>query len=271
VPSAAERNGDFNDVCPAYGSVSSVDPVAYPDCPTQGNGVAFPHNQLNYAVGNPTYGVNRNAVALLNTGVIPFPNATSGCSSSIGSCYNADVSLPTYWREELFRIDHAINSKLQASFRYIHDEWDETTPIPPYAYLTNNFPTIQSRYYAPGRSMVARLTAVLSPSSLNEFVASYTNSKVKLTDTPAPGVSLQYPSELTAPCSPDTFGHIQCGVTTIFNTGSTKLPGISIAGNNAAYGGLGFNAEVVDDNNVRVLKDSGLRLPVEALEHVALA
>ena len=243
VPSAAERNGDFNDVCPAFGSVSSVDSVAYPDCPHLAGGVPFPQNQLNYAAVNQTYGLNRNAVALLNTGTIPFPNASGGCSSSLGSCYNADVSLPTYWREELFRIDHTVNSKMQASFRYIHDEWDETTPIPPYSYLTNNFPTIQSRYYAPGRSMVARLTAVLSASSLNEFVASYTNSKIKLTDVPAPGVSLQYPSDLTAPCGPDVLGKTQCGITTIFNTGSTKLPGISIAGNNAAYGGLGFNID----------------------------
>lgn len=243
VPTAAERNGDFNDLCPPYGSVLSVDSTAYPDCPIQAGRVPFPHNQLNYAAVNPISGVNRNAIALLNTGVIPFPTATGGCNSSIGSCYNVDVSLPTYWREELFRIDHAASSKVQASFRYIHDEWDETTRIPPYTYLTNNFPTIQSRYYAPGVSMVGRVTAALTPSSLNEFVATYTDSGIKLRDIPGSGVSLLYPSELTAPCGPDAFGNIQCGITTIFNTGSTKLPGISIAGNNAAYGGLGFNID----------------------------
>ena len=237
VPSAAEHNGDFNDVCPDPFSTTTIDLVAYPDCPHQAGGVPYRFNQLTGS------NMNRNAVALLNTGVIPFPNATSGCSSSTGSCYNVDVSLPTYWREELFRIDHAVNSRVMASFRYIHDEWDETTPIPPYSYLTNNFPTIQSRYYAPGVSMVARLTAVLSATSLNEFVASFTNSKIKLADTPGRGVSLQYPSTLTAPCGPDALGQIQCGITTIFNTGSTKLPGISIAGNNAAYGGLGFNVD----------------------------
>ena len=239
VPSAAERNGDFNDVCPPSDSDQTVNTAAYPDCPAPGGGHYFNHNQLNYGGGS----INRNAVALLNTGVIPFPNATGGCNSSIGSCYNVDVSLPTYWREELFRIDHTVSSKVQASFRYIHDEWDETTPIPPYTYLTNSFPTIQSRYYAPGISMVARVTAALTPSSLNEFVASYTDSRIKLRNIPAPGVSLQYPSDLTAPCGPDAFGNIQCGITTIFNTGSSKLPGISIAGNNAAYGGLGFNID----------------------------
>lgn len=244
VPSAAERNGDFNDVCPSSASNPKVNLVAYPDCPAPGGGQYFPYNQLNYAPGNQyNTGLNRNAVALLNTGIIPFPNATSGCTSSIGSCYNVDVSLPTYWREELFRIDHAVSSKVQASFRYIHDEWDETTPIPPYSYLTNNFPTIQSRYYAPGISMVARVTAVITPSLLNEFVASYTDSKIKLTNIPAQGVSLQYPSALNAPCGPDAFGNVQCGASTIFNTGSTKLPGISIAGNNAEYGGLGFNID----------------------------
>ena len=241
VPSAEERNGDFNDVCPAYGTAQTLDRSAYPDCPLVpgGSNEFFYDNQLNYGSSS----LNRNAVALLNTGVIPFPTATSGCNSTIGSCYNVDVSLPTYWREELFRVDHTINSKLQANFRYIHDEWDETTPIPPYTYLTNSFPTIQSRYYAPGISLVARLTATLSSSLLNEFVASYTNSRVKLTNIPAPGVTLQYPPELSAPCSPDFNGNLQCGLSRIFNTGSTKLPGISIAGNNAAYGGLGFNID----------------------------
>jgi hypothetical protein len=243
VPSAAERNGDFNDVCPAFGSVQTLNRTAYPDCPLQpgGSGEFFPNNQLNYIQNGGS--LNNNAVALLNTGVIPFPTATSGCNSTTGSCYNVDVSLPTYWREELFRIDHTISSKLQASFRYIHDEWDETTPIPPYTFLTNSFPTIQSRYYAPGISLVARLTATPSPSLLNEFVASYTNSRVKLTNVPASGVTLQYPSELNAPCSFDSVGNLQCGMSRIFNTGSTKLPGISIAGNNAVYGGVGFNID----------------------------
>jgi hypothetical protein len=242
VPSLAERNGDFNDVCP-YDPTGSgggfINRTQYPDCPSTGVNGGFPGNFVP---------INRNATALLNTEVIPYPNVTSGCNSLVGSCYNVDVSLPTYWREELFRIDHALNQKVQASFRYIHDEWDQTTPVPPYAFVQNSFPTINSRYYGPGISLVARVTAAFSSSLLNEAVASYTHSYIKLTNIAAPGVSIQRPAELDAPCTTDP-NNYQCPLTTIFNNGSKgidgqpKLPGIVIGGNNAEYGGNGFGVD----------------------------
>jgi hypothetical protein len=246
VPSVAERGGDFSDVCPPPGV--DLDRNKYPDCPRIGN---------NYNLNSPQNGylLNSNAVAILNTGIIPAPNATSGCNSSIGSCYDQEVSLPTYWREELFRIDHQINSKLHANFRYIHDEWNATLPLTQYGTVTNSFPTIQNSYYAPGLSLVARLTDVISPTLLNEFVASYTNSHIVLKDVPGAGVSLIRPSELSAPCSPDSFASLsgyvmyQCPMTTIFNNGNAgingvaKMPGIVIGGSNAAYGGAGFTAD----------------------------
>lgn len=253
VPSYAERFGDFSDVCPAgYNdnpSGTTVDRAKYPDCPVVGAGFN------GAAIGR----INRNAQAILNTGVIPAPNATSGCNSSVGSCYNVDVSLPTYYREELFRIDRLINSKFQASFRYIHDEWEETTPVPPNSFVQNSFPTIRSRYYGPGTSMSARSTGAFSSTWLNEFVASYTNSRIKLSDIAAPNVTIQRPAALDAACAvdpnyPGTGANtndvlIQCPATAIFNNGSRgldgapKIPGIVISGNNAEYGGLGFGVD----------------------------
>jgi hypothetical protein len=250
VPSLAERNGDFSDVCPfaANGETPIVDRSKYPDCPVSNTAqnYAFPSNQLTYGSNGEVLPLNSNAVAILNTGIVPYPNATSGCNSKVGSCYNVDVSLPTYWREELFRIDHAINDKLQASFRYIHDEWDQTTPVPPYAFVQNSFPTINSRYYGPGISLVARLTAAITPTWLNEFVASYTNSHIRLTNIPGTGVSIQRPAALDAPCDPNT---AQCPLSPIFNNGAQgldgvpKIPGVVIAGNNAEYGGNGFGVD----------------------------
>ncbi len=246
VPSLAERNDDFTDVCPAAIYSQFDQPVKgfnrskYPDCPVLGNG--------NAAFG-PGH-INRNATAILNTGIIPYPNATSGCNSTVGSCYNVDVSLPTYWREELFRIDHTLTPRLQTSFRYIHDEWDQTTPIPPYGFVENSFPTIQSRYYGPGRSLTARLTATLTPNLLNEFVASYTQSIITLRNVNSAGVNLQRPADLDAPCAPDpNYTGSQCPITSIFNNsgaglnGVPKIPGVVIAGNNAEFGGTGFGVD----------------------------
>jgi hypothetical protein len=254
----AERNGDFNDVCPAVanGESAGFSRVKYPDCPDAllaeqvGAPRTFLSNQMTYPGNTGPRGgdvfLNQNALAILNTGIIPLPNATSGCNSTGSACYLGDVSLPTYWREELFRIDHILTSKLQAGFHYIHDEWDQTTPVPQYAYTQNSLPTIQNRFYAPGLSLAARLSGAFSPSFLNEFVVSYTDSHITLQNVPAPGVTLARPSTLDEPCAADS---VQCGMTTIFSNGSAgtdgvpKSPGVAIAGNNGEFGGFGFSLD----------------------------
>jgi hypothetical protein len=260
VPSLAERNGDFSDVCPslANGTNANFSRAKYPDCPDANLGgqygtgatTTFFSNQLNNSSNQAgvTGVLSQNAVAILGTGIIPLPNATTGCNSTGPACYIADVSLPTYWRQELFRIDHALNDKWQATFRYIHDDWSQTTPVPQYAYTQNSFPTIQNKFYAPGLSLVGRLSGTFSPTFLNEFVFSFTNSHITLMDVPGNDVSLARPPALdgTAPCLTIT---AQCPLSTIFNNGGAgvngvpKIPGISIAGNNAEYGGLGFAAD----------------------------
>jgi hypothetical protein len=238
VPSIAERQGDFSDVCPILvpgaSNLAVFRRAQYPDCPANsaynpGPGLlgGFPNNTLTT--------VNRNPLLILGTGVIPLPNATTGCNSTVPSCYNGEVSLPTYWREELFRIDHAFTDTLRINFRYIHDAWNTTDPVPQYAFIQNSFPTIQNSFYGPGISLVARMTKTLSSTLLNEVVLSYTDQKITLTDVPGANVTLQGVDLLGAP---------GVGMTTIFNNGSgDKIPGIVIAGNNQAYGGKGFSVD----------------------------
>ena len=241
VPSLAERAGDFSDVCPYEppGGQDDFPGPGYPDCP---QGIGFINN--NFTTLEP---LSPSSLAILKTGIIPAPNSYTGCnggSNPIGSCYLADVSLPTYYREELFRFDHAFNDRNQVTFRYIHDEWDTTTPIPQFSFITNSFPTIQNRFYGPGRSLVARFTHTFNPTFLNEFVFSYTNSYITLADRPAPFVSLQRPLEIDQPaCSLAPVGG-NCGMGSIFPNGfGGKLPGIIIGGNNAEYGGSGFSVD----------------------------
>src|SRR3984957_7776279 len=98
-----------------------------------------------------------NAAILLNTGIIPAPTSNTGCNSSIGSCYDAAVSTPTDWREELFRLDHNFTPNVKATFRYIHDTWSTTTTVPQWGFIQNSFPTIQTKFVGPGLDMVARV------------------------------------------------------------------------------------------------------------------
>ena len=241
VPTLAERNGDFSDVCPyaAPGQLTSFDPYAGqdPDCPAFAKGGANASPPARTFPGNLLPNVSPVATALLGNGLIPVPNATTGCTSSIGSCYLAEVSLPTFYREELVRVDHALTSKENVMFRYIHDEWNETTPVPQYATVQNSFPTIHNGFEGPGTSVVARLASQLSALWSNELSFSYTSSNLSLYDKAAPNVYLSRPSAIDESPADGGLGYI-------FNNAKYgKVPGVDIAGTNAAYGGDGFSVD----------------------------
>ncbi|HKU26695.1 MAG TPA: carboxypeptidase regulatory-like domain-containing protein [Candidatus Sulfotelmatobacter sp.] len=157
VPYSAERSGDFTDVCPNKAAKNSM-----ADCPINPlTGSPFPGNQVP---------VTPQAQALLP--LIPVATA----DNQGAAVYNTNITLPTNWREELVRVDHNINSKNRATFRYIHDSW--TTFEPGSIWDTANFPTSQTFFNGPGVSVVARLTSNISPTLLNEFVASYTTDHI---------------------------------------------------------------------------------------------
>jgi len=263
VPTLAERSGNFSDVCPPVpaGSTSGV-PVSqsqYPDCPQVSLGETFPGNNLvQPAVNGRASGttIDANAQALLNTNLIPLPNAQSGCNSSlvgqidpqtgapIMPCYVATISPATYWREDLVRFDQVLTPKMTATFHYIHDSWDTTVLNPQWGFVKNSFPTVENRFLGPGTSIVARLTTTFTPSLLNVFIAGYTNSHITLTNQNGPGgANVQRPAGLSfKPGTLDPVSLIpQYPIGYLFNNGfGGKAPGIVIGGNNGEYGGQGF-------------------------------
>lgn len=209
VPSDAERAGDFSVFCPTYGTTFARD--EYPNCPAtqtlNGRYIGFPGNKVT---------VSPTGAALLPL----ISQATAGGGQDW--VFQQSLSQPMRFREELFKIDHNINSNLRATFRFIHDSWETVTPTT----LWNDFsfPTVQTKFLGPGTSMVARLNAIISSHKVNEFVASYTSDK--LTTTNIGNVAL--PSGFS-------MGYL-------FNNGfDGKLPDISISQGGGAYGG-GFSA-----------------------------
>ena len=235
VPSLAERLGNFSDVCPYTipgqngipGGQVQFFRSKYPDCPGIGGGskqgefFTFPGNQVP---------IDPNAAAIMSTNIIPLPNSPIGCNTTAGSCFDATVSPSTYWREELFRIDHNLTSKMRLSFRYIHDSWDTTALTPQWGTVRNAFPTVQSSFTGPGLSMLAHLTNTISPSLLNEFIFSYTTDHITMSNLDSNGAQWQRPTALT-------MGYL-------FNNGfGGKVPGIVIGGTNQSYGGFGFGVD----------------------------
>jgi hypothetical protein len=303
VPTLNERQGNFSDVCPSPndpqdlkkligtgGQGSYIFPIAsFPDCPGVPNGTQTPGYRLMFsnALGGGNFfynnlrgltsggtapsngGPDPNALAILNTNLIPLPNSFIGCNSSlvgqvdhttqqpIMPCYDAVISLPTHWREELFRIDHNFNPRVHLAFRYIHDSWDTITPTPNWGTVKNTFPTVQNKFVGPGIDMVVRLTQTITPSLLNETVFSYTDSRITLADVNGPGgANFQRPAGLGNPdqlvqllaspacASPPSGTVAQCPMGYIFNNGfGGKAPGVVLGGNNQAYGGAGFTVD----------------------------
>ena len=210
VPTMAERSGNFSDVCAFSPSDCPLEPTLLPN--GQANPLAgqpYPNNQV--PIANPT-------VANALIAMIPAPNLSSGnLGSGVLDEWFATPTLPMRWRQELFRIDQNVGDKVRASFRYIHDSWNEQYPVPLWTDGTS-FPTVQTNFNNPGVSMVAHLTANVSPTLLNEFVASYTTDHIS--------------TSLTGPWQrPSDFPAVG-----LYNNGyGGKVPGISIAG--GIYGG----------------------------------
>ena len=255
---------DFSDVCPA-GSPATVlfarTPTAAkqfgvklkPDCPGfRATAVAADGTFEWQAFPGNLVPIDPRSAAILNTGLIPAPNAQTGCNSSITStesCYDASVSPLTTWREDLFRIDHNFTSKEKIYFRYIHDDWNTVTTTPQWALVHNSFPTVENDFVGPGTSLIAHWTSTIGTRLVNDVAMSYTTDHITLTDIPGPGLTstdLQRPALLdNQPCS-DTLNYqlgqpVNCGVGYIFNNGGgRKIPGIVIGGANLAYGGKGF-------------------------------
>jgi len=268
---------DFTDVC--QGAVQGFSRQLYPDCPATTTSLGL--NPVFFLEASPfpgtqgaAGGVDKNSRLILNASLIPLPNSATGCNYALapgfnlGSddpyrCYVAAVSPSTYWREELFRIDHNLSQKLKASFRYVHDDWNTTVLTPQWNYLSvtdpaaGDFPTIQNTFVGPGISLVASLTHTISPTLLNNFVVSYVNSTITLGDKNGPGgAQFQRNPALDQPlvadpnnpgqCNPTlsvdpATGIPECGIGYVFHNGfGGKMPGVAFLGTNAAYGGKGF-------------------------------
>jgi Carboxypeptidase regulatory-like domain len=123
--------------------------------------------------------MDQNAVLQLNAGTFPKPN------SADGSHYIASIPQPTNVREDIIRIDHAINSKFQLMGHYLHDTLDQQY-FPP-LWGNSTYPTVGTVMNNPSYSAAIRLTQTYTPNLLNETAFLYSGNKITLTPAQGPG------------------------------------------------------------------------------------
>lgn len=119
------------------------------------------------------FGGNIGGPLMLGTGVFPKPNVSTGAKQ-----YVASVSQPTFVREDLVRIDHAINQKLQLVGNYIHDQNSQTKY--PSLWSNDSYPTVGSLIVNPAWAAVVKLTQTITPNLLNETAFNYNGKKPRI-------------------------------------------------------------------------------------------
>jgi len=148
-------------------------------------GLAFPGNVI------PANLIDQNAVLEVNAGTFPKPNFNNGTQ------YIASIPQPTKVREDIVRIDHAINTKYQLMGHYLHDTLAQNYYPPLWGNST--YPTVGTAMNNPSFSAVIRLTQTYTPNLLNETAFLYSGNKITLTPVPGPGGGqFQQPSGWTA-------------------------------------------------------------------------
>src|SRR3984885_9184424 len=153
----------------------------------QGDGLTpgqpFPGNII------PANLIDQNAVLELNAGTFPKPNYGT-------SQYISSIPQPTNVREDVVRIDHSINSKLQLMGHLLHESVGVNF-FPP-LWGDSNYPTVGTAMQNPAWSSVIKLTQAISPTLLNETAFLYSGNKITLTPIAGGGGSFVQPSGWTA-------------------------------------------------------------------------
>ncbi len=154
-----------------------------------------PGKPFNPAGGNarqvviPSNLFDQNAVLELNAGTFPKPNYGT-------SQYISSIPQTTDVHEDVVRIDHRINAKLQLMGHYLHDNTTQTYYPPLWG--DSSYPTVGTAMQNPSWSSTIKLTQTLSPTLLNETAFLYSGNTIHLSPVAGPGGSFVQPSGWSA-------------------------------------------------------------------------
>jgi hypothetical protein len=148
-------------------------------------GKPFPNNTIPGSLLDPN--------ALLFNTLNDIPAATNQANDTLTPPAG---KIPTFMREDLFRIDHTINDKWQLFGHFIHDAVSQN-----YATIlwnSDNYPTVGSNFVNPSYASVIKLTGTLTPNVLLEAAINYDGNKIAILPVAEGGGNFAIPSGWTA-------------------------------------------------------------------------
>jgi hypothetical protein len=174
-------------IVPNFPNNTSYTALEKADGLTPGN--PFPTNASGQYI-IPANMMDPNAVTQVNAGTFPKPNLPNGYQ------YISSIPQPTYVHEDVVRIDHTINSKLQLMGHLVHDSVSKVF-YPP-LWTGNDYPTVGTTMSNPSYIAAIKLTQTLTPNLLNETVFDYDGNKIRLAPVAGAGGSFLLPNSWNA-------------------------------------------------------------------------
>jgi hypothetical protein len=172
VPTDAESQGDFS----GYGTATSDQcGAAVPTATSNTIPVQF------QAPGNPQKIANPDAGGLLIAQFYPSANFNSDQRAVDKNGYNWATSLnnPLNWSEWNVRGDYDITKSNRATLRWTEDSWTNPTPNNGSSFWgESNYPTVQSSWSQPSKSVMAKLSSTISSSMVNDAEFGYGHNAI---------------------------------------------------------------------------------------------
>jgi hypothetical protein len=187
VPTAAEGIGDFS----AVGAAGGTD-----QC-----GATIPAIPSYAATaGNPQKIAAPDAAGLLIAKFYPAPNQALKSGDNWAEALHNKLN----WSEWNVRADYDLTKSNRATFRWTQDSWSNPAPNDPAAFWGESaFPTVQSNWSQPSKSVMGKLTSTISSSLVNDVEFGYGHNAIitTLAGTEAsivPALQTAYPASWPA-------------------------------------------------------------------------
>ena len=123
---------------------------------------------------------NPDPTGLLIAQLLPAPNVTPSAANNF---HNWSLSVPTAinWRQENLRLDYNFTKKHTATFRYTQDSWTNPAPNAQDFWGDDPFPAVEGNWDQPSKSIVGKVTSLLTNTLVNDAQFSYANNRINIT------------------------------------------------------------------------------------------
>ena len=216
VPTAAEKGGDFSadvtsaiaylDANPGKGSSDAGKATtcgASPPASFTNNGTSavpnwsattnFPSGS--FAPATPFKLTSVDPAAALLAKFYPDPNISGATGFGGGNNWRASENQTTNWKEWNVRADYDLTKTNRATFRWTNDSWVSPSPNPNLFWGDTVFPSLQSDWAQPSKSVMAKLTTQIGSSMVNDVEFGYGHNAIITALTPS---SVSYVASVNA-------------------------------------------------------------------------